>query len=307
MMLAERGISKNSLSAYKTDMLDFDAYLSSQKIQDPTEVTSEILRGFIRSLSLNGIQARSIARKISTLRSYWHFLISENITKDNPAELIDLPKYRPSLPDILSLEEISSLLLHAENRSKPQDLRLLAMLHLLYASGLRVSELVSLKMTSLMIETKSGMIKDHINVMGKGAKERIVLINDKAREAISNYLKYRPIFFDESNPKSELYLFPSKAAEGYMTRQNFALLLKQASIGAGLDPSKISPHTLRHSFASHLLAGGADLRVIQELLGHADISTTQIYTHVQTDHLDKVMQDCHPMSAHFPSDLIRES
>jgi len=298
MMLAERGISKNSLIAYRSDLLDFHNYLTVQKIDDPIDATSDTLRSFIRQLSEDGIAPRSIARKVSALRSYWHFLISENIASDNPAQLIDLPKYHTTLPDILSVEQIKSLLDYAAKESKPENIRLFAMINLLYASGLRVSELVSLKMTNLMASHKTqGGIKNHITVTGKGSKERIVIIGDKARDAVSNYLKHRPVFICAANPKSALYLFPSIAKQGYMTRQNFALLLKQAAISAGLDPDAISPHTLRHSFATHLLAGGADLRVIQELLGHADIGTTQIYTRVQTDHLDRVIQDCHPVSA----------
>lgn len=296
-MLAERGISKNSLMAYKSDMLDFSAWLSNQAEKEPTLLTTDSLRGFIRILSEKGITPRSIARKISTLRSYYHFLISENITKNNPAQLLDLPKYQPQLPSALSIEDIKHLISYAEQGNSPENIRLLAMIHLLYASGLRVSELVSLKLTNLMIEASTGNLKNHINVTGKGSKERIVIINDRARIALSNYLRVRGGFVSKANSIGALYLFPSVAKQGYMTRQNFALLLKQAAIFAGLNPEKISPHTLRHTFASHLLAGGADLRVIQELLGHSDISTTQVYTHVQTEHLDRVIKDFHPASS----------
>jgi integrase/recombinase XerD len=165
------------------------------------------------------------------------------------------------------------------------------MISLLYASGLRVSELVSLKITNLSINAGTKVIGNYINILGKGNKERMVIINNDAINAITKYLEYRNYFMP--NPDNgNLYLFPSKSKEGYMTRQNFALLLN-ASIKAGIDPGKVSPHVLRHSFASHLLDGGADLRVIQELLGHSDISTTQIYTHVRQDKLREVMETHH--------------
>jgi integrase/recombinase XerD len=169
------------------------------------------------------------------------------------------------------------------------------MISLLYASGIRVSELVSLKTTNLSINQATSVINNYISVTGKGAKERIVIINDVALKNLKEYLSYRTIFLPNPD-KDKLYLFPSKSSFGHMTRQNFALLLKNTSVNAGLDPARISPHVLRHSFASHLLAGGADLRVIQELLGHSDISTTQIYTHVRHEKLKEVVEKHHPLS-----------
>ncbi len=294
MMLAERGIARNSFIAYKRDMLDFDLYLKNHKITDPLSVTSENIRAFIRHLAEQKIAPRSIARKISAIRSYYHFLISENLTENNPAHLIDMPKYHNALPNILSIDDIRCLLEYGEADKSPENLRLLAMMHLLYASGLRVSELVSLKLANLSIDAESARINNHINVMGKGSKERIVIINERALAAIASYLPFRSIFL--SNKQGSTYLFPSKSAFGYMTRQNFALLLKQVALKCGLDPESVSPHALRHSFASHLLAGGADLRVIQELLGHADIATTQIYTHLEVEHLKKTIEQFHPAS-----------
>lgn len=294
MMLAERGIAKNSFYAYRRDLLDFDSYLTKQKISNPLHTSAEDIRSFIRQLTKQNISPRSIARKISAIRGYYHFLISENLTKDNPAHLIDMPKYHNALPNILSINNIKTLLEFGERDKSPENLRLLAMMHLLYASGLRVSELVSLKLSNLSINMESGQINNYINVLGKGNKARIVIINKKALEAIANYLPFRSIFI--SNKQGSPHLFPSKSSNGYMTRQNFALLLKQVALKCGLNPELISPHTLRHSFASHLLAGGADLRVIQELLGHSDIATTQIYTHLEVEHLKKTIEQFHPAS-----------
>lgn len=294
MMLAERGTAKNSLYAYRRDMLDFAEYLTTNRIYSVTEVKSEDVRSFIRSLSSKKISPRSIARKISSIRSYYHFLITENITKENPALLIDIPKYRVALPSILSIEDIKQLLNSCITDKSPEGIRLFAMIHLLYASGLRVTELVSLKLTNLSIDKLSGTINNYITVVGKRSKERIVIINKQALDAIAKYLPYRTLFMQ--NKEGSPYVFPSKSAFGYMTRQNFALLLKQVAITSGIDPEKISPHVLRHSFASHLLSGGADLRVIQELLGHTDIATTQIYTHLDTKHLKETIEQFHPLS-----------
>lgn len=293
MMLAERGIAKNSLYAYKRDMQDFNEYLFKNKI-DSVEARPDHIRAFIRYLSDNKMSARSIARKISAVRNYYHFLITENITKDNPANLIDIPKYNTKLPDTLSIEDIKKILDVCGVDNSPEGIRLLAMIQLLYASGIRVSELVSLKLTSLSIDKMSNKINNYITIVGKGSKERIVIINSQALEAIAKYLPYRSLFI--SNKQGNGYLFPSKSSFGHMTRQNFAILLKQIAICAGLDPERVSPHILRHSFASHLLSGGADLRVIQELLGHADIATTQLYTHLETKHLEKTISEYHPLS-----------
>ena len=294
MMLAERGVAKNSALSYKRDICDFSDYLTHHRNIDIIKVTSEDVRDFIYQLSKNGLNPRSTARKISSIRSFYNFLISENLVKENPALLIDIPKYTAALPLMLSVGEIKQLI-ESCNSNNPENIRLNAMINLLYASGLRVSELVSLKITNLSINPATGDIKNYITIIGKGNKERVVIINAMALISIKKYLEYRN-YFIKDKAKNTLYLFPSSSSHGYMTRQNFALLLKNAAISAGLDPEKISPHVLRHSFATHLLAGGADLRVIQELLGHADISTTQIYTHVQTDKLKEVIENFHPLS-----------
>ena len=292
MLLAERGLSKNSAIAYRKDLQDFTLYLKIQNITNPLTVNAENIRAFVHDLSKHNIASRSIARKLSGVRGFYNFLINESLIKENPAQLIDLPKYSAPLPSILSIDEIKKML--AELAAKdPETIRLKCMIHLLYASGLRVSELVSMKITNLSINHTTGEMKNHIAISGKGNKERIVIINEIAMQALTEYLTLREFFIPTG--KSSFYLFPSESKQGYMTRQNFAILLKNTALNSGIDPAKVSPHVLRHSFASHLLAGGADLRVIQELLGHADISTTQIYTHVQVDKLKDVMLKCHPL------------
>lgn len=295
MMIAERGISKNSLLSYKRDLLDFKNFLLQKKLSE-RQIFTENIQNFIMDLASNKLAARSINRKISTLKTYYEFLISEGYIDYNPALMIDLPKYQAKLPNCLNDQEIKTLMAYLENDKTPEGLRLKAMISLLYASGLRVSELVGIKYANILINQGANEIKKVFNIIGKGNKERAIIINEQAVSAIADYLKIREIFISDKNSKSSLYLFPSHAGLGCITRQGFALLLKQAALNAGLDPSTISPHVLRHSFATHLLHGGASLRVIQELLGHADISTTQIYTHLQTEHLKNTLDNYHPLS-----------
>ncbi len=294
MLLAERALSKNSILSYKRDLLDFRNYLAKQKLSE-FSITTENARNWIEYLAVNGLQARSINRKISTIKSYYEFLINENHTNLNPLLNVDLPKYQNQLPEILSIDEIKSLLEYCSQDNSPKSVRLNAMIHLLYASGLRVSELVSLKLSDVLTNKMSREVRKVFSVLGKGNKERIIVINEQAVNSLVKYLAVRDNFVNKTKPKNLIYLFPSSAATSYMTRQNFAILLKSAALYAGLNPEHISPHVLRHSFASHLLEGGADLRVIQDLLGHADISTTQIYTHLQTNHLKKALLH-HPLS-----------
>lgn len=292
MLLAERGLSKNSAIAYRNDLQDFDLYLKQQRITDLLSVTADNIRAFVHDLSKHNIASRSIARKLSGIRGFYSFLINESLISENPAQLIDIPKYSAPLPAVLSIEEIKKMVT-ACRETNPETVRLKCMIHLLYATGLRVSELVSMKLSNLSLNQTTGEMRNNITITGKGNKERIVIINEIARQALKDYLPFREFFI--LTGKTSIYLFPSASKQGYMTRQNFALLLKKIAIDSGIDPEKVSPHVLRHSFASHLLAGGADLRVIQELLGHADISTTQIYTHVQVDKLKDIMLKYHPL------------
>lgn len=294
MTVAERGITKNSVLSYKRDLLDFRKFLNKNKLSE-LKILSDNIDSYIKNLSDNSIAARSINRKISTLKSYYNFLISEGYTNYNPCLIVDLPKYSSKLPEVLSIENIKTLLEYCNQDKSPEGIRLSAMIHLIYASGLRVTELVSLKLVNIASGFNSLDIRKTFSVKGKGGKERIVVINDGAKQILIEYLKIRELFCKGKSSNAKEYFFASSSKEGHMTRQNFALQLKKASLNSGLDPDIISPHVIRHSFASHLLAGGADLRVIQELLGHSDISTTQIYTHVQTDHLKKTLDQFHPL------------
>ena len=295
MMLSERGISQNSYIAYKKDLLDYLSFIATISIEYEDASQADI-RFYIQSLSKDGLNPRSIARKISSIKNFYKFLVSENIISSNPLIFINLPKYAKSLPNYLTVEEITKLLESLKIKPSIENIRLNAMISLLYSTGLRVSELVSLKLSDIPINKYTNKIQNSLTVSGKGSKERIVIINDNAVSSLQEYLKIRDYFINTKNFKSTQYLFSSKAKEGYMTRQNFAILLKNVGMEVGLDVNRVSPHTLRHSFATHLLSGGADLRVIQKLLGHTDISTTQIYTHVNSAELKKVIDRHHPLS-----------
>lgn len=294
MTLAERAIAENSLISYKRDLMDFREFLTKHKINE-TSASADDIDNYIANLSANSIAPRSIHRKISTLKSYYNFLISEGHTTYNPTLIVDLPKYNNKLPAVLSIEEMRQLLEFCNQDGSPEGVRLSAMIHLIYASGLRVSELVSLKLINITSGMNASEIRKSFMVKGKGNKERIVVINDKAKAKLQEYLTIRNNFCRGKSQNAKTYFFPSQSSAGHITRQNFAQQLKQSTIKSGLDPNKVSPHKIRHSFASHLLEGGADLRVIQELLGHADISTTQVYTHVQSKQLKKVLRECHPI------------
>ena len=288
--LAEKGGAKNSVVAYSTDLSDFASYLIKHNIAEQ-DLTTQQVEGYIVFLSKSGLKPRSIARKVASIRSYYHYLVSEKILSHNPALNADVPKYQTALPNILCVEEIQTLINHCNTDQSPEGIRLNAMIHLIYSSGLRVSELISLKMTDLVQE--GDRIRDHFIISGKGSKERIIITNDYAISKIQQYLKVRGMFVKK--PNQHCYLFPSPSMQGYMTRQNFAINLKKACSEAGLDFTRISPHTLRHSFATHLLDNGADLRSIQSLLGHSDINTTQIYTQINTSRLSSIIK-LHPLA-----------
>jgi len=295
-MMAERGSAKATIIAYKKDLSDYLSYLSKKQIT-PEISNPETISNFIAELTKEGISARAITRKISAIKGYYNFLLSEKIIKENPVIFIQKPKFGSKLPNYLTDEEFAKLALHILGSKTSEGLRLRAMILLSYCTGLRVSELVSLKLNQLEIDLEMNEIKaNQLIVMGKGNKERIVLLSKKAIDSLNDYLMIRPMFISPTSKKQELYLFPSISEFGHMTRQNFALLLKKAAYEAGLNSSKISPHVLRHSFATKLLGSGADLRVVQELLGHADISTTQIYTHIDNKKLKEAMENSHPLS-----------
>jgi len=279
MMAAERGASKNTLAAYSRDIQRYEGFLTEIKT-DAVTVSTQQIRDFLSSRANQTVAPSTAARRLSSLRQYHRFLVSDAIRNDDPTRVLDSPRRRRTLPKVLSVTEVDLLLETAHATAGVDGLRMAAMLELLYATGLRVSELVSLPFAAC------SRGREYIVVRGKGEKERIVPLNAPAIDALGAYIRIRSEFMKPVRAGEEnLYLFPSRAAEGYLTRQRFGQMLKQLAVLAGLEPTKVSPHVLRHAFASHLLANGADLRSVQKLLGHADISTTQIYTHVLDERL----------------------
>ena len=292
MLAAERGASANTLDAYRRDLADFSADLGCGKA-DIAGADSETLREYLARLGKRGLAAASVARRLSAIRQLYRFLYSEGHRGDDPAAVIEGPKRGRSLPKVLSVKQVDDLLAcahdNARNTSKSERLRaarLACLLEVLYATGLRVSELVALP------EAAARRDQRMLVVRGKGGRERMVPLNDSAKRAMVDYLALRT---DAKAEKSK-WLFPSFGESGHLSRQHFARELKTLAAAAGLKASQVSPHVLRHAFASHLLQNGADLRVVQTLLGHADISTTQIYTHVLEERLKSLVRDLHPLA-----------
>lgn len=292
--MAERGAAVNTVAAYRRDLNQFLAHAKAKKWRINSLKRKE-LESYLTSLSQSGMASTSMARKLSCLKQFFRFLYTDGHRKDNPAATIETPKKGRRLPKYLTSEQVTQLLQTAQNKEGPEGLRLIALLEILYASGLRVSELVTLRLSHIR-KNKNGPYgyEPFLVIIGKGSKERLAPLNSRALEALNTYMPYRDAFIRE-NDKSP-WLFPSSSREGHLTRQRFGQLLKELAIEAHIDPELLSPHVIRHAFASHLLEGGADLRVIQELLGHADISTTQIYTHVAGEHLKSLVQHGHPLA-----------
>ena len=282
-LTVERGLARNTLASYSQDLQKFWAYLSSESIRDINEVSELHILSFLGHLRDQGLAARSVARSLVAIRSFFLFLLREKTLRINPAASIESPRIRPKLPETLSPAEVDSLL----KQPSPADelgQRDLAMLHLLYATGLRVSELVSIKAGD--INLKVGYLK----TLGKGSKERIVPIGEIARERVTEYLAAaRPRLLKE---RKSAFLFVNRSGHG-LSRQGFWKIIRKYTKAAGIT-KRITPHVLRHSFATHLLEGGADLRSLQLMLGHADISTTQIYTHVTSERLKTIHKKYHP-------------
>ncbi len=291
MMGAERGASINTISAYRRDLLDFAARC------DLRRATRNDVRHALAALSASGAAPSSQARKLSALRQFFGFLFAEDIRKDDPTTAIDAPKQTRPLPKILSRDDIDALSNAARLAETAEGVRLNCMVEMLYAAGLRVSELVGLPLAA--IRDRSGFLL----VKGKGQKERLAPLNPGARRAVEAYLDVRDGFLPMGARRrvAERYLFPSRSAEGHLTRRRCHQMLKELALKANIDPDKLSPHVLRHAFATHLVEGGADLRSVQTLLGHADIATTQIYTHVASERLTAVMEASHPLSRRRPA------
>lgn len=293
MMLAERGASSHTLSAYRTDLTFlFDTYpnisLTTLSEKDLKAVLSHPL--FLR------LSPSSRARKISAFRQFFRFLCLENFLNQDFSSVFDRPKLPKKLPHYLSEEDMLNLLNAAEKDASCEGIRLMALLEVLYSTGVRVSELVSLPLEIFSpLDFEKPTL--HITIEGKGQRERVCLLGPAALKALKAYLPLRSYFMEECpTPQQKKYLFPSSGHAGHLTRQGFAKQLKKVALVAGIDPDKVSPHIIRHAFATHLLRGGADLRSLQTLLGHQDISTTEVYTHVVDDHLHATMENCHPLS-----------
>lgn len=297
MMSAERGASRNTLEAYARDLRDLSATLAKRKT-DFRKASREDIKHYLSGLSASGIAHSSQARKLSAVRQFFLFLYSDGIRTDDPTNAIEAPRRKRPLPKILSPDDIEELIKKAteppEKKKAPtaDGIRLAAMIEIIYAAGLRVSELVALPLAAA--KTKNGFFI----VCGKGNKERVVPLNEKAEQAIKAYLQVRDEFLPKggARAKAEKFLFPSRGAEAHLTRRRCHQMLKELAGKAKINPEKLSPHVLRHAFATHLVEGGADLRSVQTMLGHADIATTQIYTHVAGDRLQAVVVSAHPLS-----------
>ncbi len=295
MQSAERGAAQNTLEAYGRDLEHFEVFSRTTGTSMSEMATSQI-RAYFGELSDEGLAVSTRSRKLSAVRQYYRFLFIEGLRKDDPASDISAPKKARSLPKTLTVDEVDHLLEIAAHEAKTAKgrkqlpaIRLNCLLELLYATGLRVTELVSLPRTFMRADDQMIMVK------GKGGRERMVPLNNAARRAVGVYVAHMKARGKKSEQASP-FLFPSSSADGHLTRQRLVQELKALAKKAGLEPKNISPHVLRHAFASHLLERGADLRSVQQLLGHADISTTQIYTHVLDERLRQLVNDHHPLA-----------
>ena len=291
-LTAERGLSQNTLQAYQHDLLDFLDFLKKESY---LSATPSHIRDYLHHLYGRALEPRTIARRLSALRHFYAFLSEENDIKENPTCDIEMPKIGKSLPKTLNEEEILALIEAAYHKEGPEGLRVLCLLELLYATGLRVSELVALPCSDIIAALRRDQIPMPLVVRGKGNKERLVLLSAASVKALKSYLNVRHLFDKEKKDLGK-WLFPSTSKQGYLTRQRFGQLLKELALEAGISLDKVSPHIIRHAFASHMLNNGADLLSLQKLLGHSDIATTEIYTHVMGDRLEQTVLEYHPLS-----------
>jgi integrase/recombinase XerD len=298
MLAAERGAAANTLAAYRRDLDDFALHLREPRAgaRSLAAARTDDVRSYLQRLSERGLKAASSARRLSAIRQFYRFLCAEGRRRDDPAAVLEGPRRGRAVPKVLSIGEVDRLLAAARAGSENAALspseqlravRLACLIEVLYASGLRVSELVSLPASAAARNARMLVVR------GKGGKERLVPLNDPAKAAMHAYLALRAKLYPQLQSK---WLFPSFAESGHLTRQHFARELKALAAAAGLRPDRVSPHVIRHAFASHLLHNGADLRIVQTLLGHADISTTQIYTHVIEERLKSLVRDLHPLA-----------
>jgi integrase/recombinase XerD len=303
MLAAEQGAGENTIAAYRRDLEDLSSFLSGKGTAFARASTDDV-RGYLADLDVRGFKSSSVARKLSAVRHLFRFMLGENMRSDDPAAILSGPKRGRTLPKVLSIADVDRLLTQAKSAAavaglsatqRIRALRLACLLEVLYATGLRVSELVTLPLSAARRDARM------IVVRGKGNKERFVPLNDAAKQAMADYLAAMDAARDEANTakaaaKPAKWLFPSFGESGHLTRQHFARDLKELAGAAGIAPRLVSPHVLRHAFASHLLHNGADLRIVQTLLGHTDISTTQIYTHIVEERLKSLVRDLHPLA-----------
>src|ERR1700742_3949886 len=300
MLAAEQGAGENTLQAYRRDLEDFSEFLARSQ-QSFAAAQTDMLRDYLSDLDTRGFKSSSVARRLSAIRHLFRFLLNERIRSDDPAAILSGPKRGRGLPKVLSIADVDRLLARAKaltaipeasSLQRLRAIRLYCLLEVLYATGLRVSELVALPRSAAQRDARM------IVVRGKGDKERLVPLNEASRRAMADYLAAIEALKTEKkkNAAASKWLFPSFGESGHLTRQHFARDLKELAAASGLAPRLVSPHVLRHAFASHLLHNGADLRIVQTLLGHTNISTTQIYTHVVEERLKSLVRDLHPLA-----------
>ena len=301
MLTTERGAAMNTRQAYWRDLADFSQYLRDSFSKEIVDCSPEEIKSYLKDLAnkihvkgdnSSQIATRTVARRLSALRQFYRYLVSENMRKDDPTSSIESPKQTRTLPKTLTEAEVSTLIKTAGEGGGADSVRLVCLLEMLYATGLRVSELVGLPMSAI------GEDGQFLMVAGKGGRERMVPISEPAQKALNMYIDVRKQFISPEDTGTQAqWLFPSRTSEsGHLTRQRFAQLLKDLAQAAQIESDKVSPHILRHAFATHLLSNGADLRSVQKMLGHADIATTQIYTHIIGDEAKKTVEDKHPLS-----------
>ena len=296
MLSAERGAADNTLESYRRDLVDFSTHTKARRAT-LVEIDAGDIRDYLATLADRGLAASTSARKLSALRQFYKFLYAEGTRTDNPTTVIDSPRQGRPLPKTLSVDDVEKLLDCARamveksrDSKKLNALRLNCLVEIIYATGLRVSELVALPVSAALSDDR------FLYVRGKGGRERLVPLSEPAVQSMQAYLAALNVRL-KGRADDQPWLFPSRGASGHLTRQRFGQELKELGIAAGIEPQRLSPHVMRHAFASHLVAFGADLRSVQQMLGHADISTTQIYTHVLDERLKQLVQDHHPLSA----------
>jgi len=288
--LAAEGAAANTIESYRRDLRHFAAFTAARR-RAPEDASQPMLRQYLQSLSAAGMAPGTSARRLSALRQFFRFLYAEGARRDDPAAALDSPRQARRIPKYLGESEVDGLLTAARAWPGAEGRRLVALVEILYATGLRASELVGLPLAALSRDRQTVVVR------GKGAKERMVPLSEPAWDAIAAYLEVREKFLPKGRAaKARTWLFPSRGAQNHLTRARLAQLLKDLAVRAGIARDRVSPHVLRHSFASHLLAHGADLRSLQQMLGHADIATTQIYTHVLDGRLKALVKQAHPLA-----------